>query len=155
VIPVEFKAFDGMTESAVVEPFQVIMNHPPEMTVNGEAEPVVQDNGRKIEMPFQVSDVDGDPVTLFYKFDDAGEWSEAPSSSSPNTVPGFIFADLDRTVDHQLSILAFDGYDESEPVSLGVRAWIRGLGPRLLIPGRPLLGYPPYPAGEYVEANWE
>jgi hypothetical protein len=123
VIPVSFKAFDGLLESAETEPLNVVVNHPPVLTVNGEAEPVIRDDSLMIEMPFQVSDVDGDPVTLFYKFDDAREWSELPASDDPRMIPGSVFAALDPNSPNVMQVFAFDGYDESELVTLSL--WSR------------------------------
>jgi hypothetical protein len=59
-------------------------------------------------LPFQVADVDSDSITLFYGFDSVGGYSEAAGS---------VFADLYPSAGHTMEVLAFDGYDESQPVT--------------------------------------
>jgi hypothetical protein len=156
VIPIEFKAFDGQSESPI-EIMNGVVNHPPELTVNEQAEPVVQEDGRKIEMPFQVNDADGDAVRLFYKFDNAAEWTELPASNPPNVLPGSVFADLDRNVGHELQVLAFDGCDESEPRPLFLGGLFAKVLPTLINAGKNLLGLSVVPAsklaGEAVHAG--
>jgi hypothetical protein len=131
VIPVQFKAFDGELESPATNAVDAVVNHAPVITVNQQAEPIIHDFGQKLEVPFQVADTDGDPVTLFYKFDNAAEWSEAPASDTPNIFPASVFANLDPNVDHTMEVLAFDGYDESEPVQYGFFSFFKRIGRKI------------------------
>jgi hypothetical protein len=107
------------------------VNHPPVLTVRADEEPVIHDFGRRIELPFNVYDADGDALTLRYRFDNSGDWLETPASDTPNIVPGSIFANLDPKVPHTMEVMAFDGQDSSQPVTYGFLSFFRKLGSRI------------------------
>jgi hypothetical protein len=106
----------------------IAVNHRPVITVNAEAEPIIRKYGEEIELPFEVTDVDGDAVTLFYKFNGETEWSRAPAGTPLNVLPGSCFAHLSPDGDHTIHLLASDGTLDSQPVQLGFGSWFKKLG---------------------------
>lgn len=118
IIPIQFKAFNGVAESPPTEPLTAVGNYPPVISVKEKVEPVVHEYGRLIELPFDVYERDGHPVSVHYRFDDGHEWLEAPTHGAPNRFRGDVFAHLDPAIEHIIHLLAFDGHDESSPVAL-------------------------------------
>jgi hypothetical protein len=123
----------------LLSPLVLAANRAPVITLS-DGDAVLCNHGESVALPMRVSDADGDPITLFYRFDDASSWLAAPAGDAANVLPGRLFAGLDRAGAHTLHLDASDGAAESAPVSLGLGALLRGAGPRVRGEGRVRVG---------------